>query len=90
MIISLLGTPIYADTKTTPSCKDVISACDRALTAKDAQIEARDKTISDLKVMSKKQADELQSATDKLGAWYRSPWLYLGLGLAGGLYLGRK
>lgn len=88
--MNLCVMPIYADTKTTPSCKDVISACDKALTAKDAQITARDQTVSDLKVMSKKQADELQSANDKLNSWFRNPWLILAVGVGAGIYLGRK
>ena len=40
--------------------------------------------------MTKKQADDLAEANRKIDAWYRSPYLYLALGLGAGLYLGKK
>lgn len=85
-------TSLYADntsTNTKISCGDVIKACDLALSDKDAQVQTRDAEIGTQGMLLKSQADALAEKDRQLGAWYRSPWLYLGLGLAGGLYLGR-
>ncbi len=73
-----------------PTCKEVIRAADKALAAQKAQIDIRDKELAQYAIMTKAQADELASDTAKLGAWYRSPYLYLFLGLAAGVYVGKR
>lgn len=76
--------------KKSVSCGDVIRACDDALQKAQGQIDLRDMEILKYDVMSKTQADQIAEKDRQLNAWYRSPWLYLGLGLAGGLYLGKR
>lgn len=67
-------------------CSSLIQACDKALADKDAAIKARDVQLGDYAKLTKEQADQI--ASDK--AWYRSPWLYIAIGLGTGLYLGKK
>lgn len=74
----------------TPTCEEVIRAADKALAAKQDQISARDVTIGDLKIMTKAQADEIAAKDRQLSAWYRSPYLWVVVGLGVGLYVGRK
>lgn len=51
------------------------------------QILVRDHMISQYDIMTKAQADEIATANAKLNSVWRSPLLYLGIGLAAGLYL---
>ncbi len=69
----------------TIKCSSVISACQNALAEKDAAISAREAELGQYAKLTKKQVDELES--DK--AWYKSPYLYLFLGLAAGVYVGK-
>lgn len=78
----------YADNK--PTCKDIIDACDKALDAKDSQIKIRDLGLSmrdDQITGLKKDNADLEHS---LSAWYRSPYLYLFLGLATGVFVSSK
>jgi hypothetical protein len=54
------------------------------------QIEIRDLRIKTSEDQLKNVTEQRNDAEHALSAWYRSPWLYLALGLAGGVYLGSK
>lgn len=82
--------PTYAGTKTTPTCNQVIQACDKALADKDAAIKSRDKELSQYQIMSKAQADEIAAKDRELSAWWRNPYVWGVVGLGLGIYLGKK
>lgn len=83
LMISLLNS---AQAETT--CKDVITSCDKALEAKNRQIQLSDlalrQTVDRLTRVELQYKEERESAS----AWYKSPFLYLSVGLIGGLLLG--
>jgi len=90
--LSLTTTKAYCDSTTpsAPTCPQVLKAADQVIQAQQQQILTRNNALEDYGVMTKKQADDLAEANRKIDAWYRSPYLYLALGLGAGLYLGKK
>lgn len=74
----------------TIKCSQVISACQNALDAKDGAIKARDEEIGTQGMLLKSQADALVEKDRELHSVFRSPYLYLVLGAAAGVYLGKK
>lgn len=89
LITSVPLTNLNAD-QASPSCNDVINACDKALDAKDNQIKIRDLGLSvrdDQITGLKKDNADLEHS---MSAWYRSPYLYLFLGLATGVFVTSK
>ena len=70
-----------------PSCDEVLKACDSALEARKLELGLsntallqRDGQVNDLKV-------QLKDTQDSLNAWYRNPYIMIGLGLLTGAVL---
>lgn len=62
----------------TPTCKDVIKACDKALNAKQEQVDATTKELANTQ-------QKLKESDDKLNSPFRNPFLLILLGLIGGV-----
>ncbi len=81
------ATDTQKTTKTT--CNDVLKACDEALQAKDLQIKIRDEQVGQGQAMLNASVKEVEDLKRERDAWYKSPYLYVVLGLAAGVYVGK-
>lgn len=81
-----LSTTSYS-ASTTPTCNEVLEACGKVVQAQKKQIEIRDLRIKQDEDQLKNVTDERNSAVNALGAWYRSPWLWLAVGAGTSAYL---
>lgn len=87
MTISLLVTSISLNTtisRAETTCKDVIKKCDVALEKKEEEIKATNDALTKSKDYNVLLDVQVKEANDKLNAWYRNPFVLLGLGLLGG------
>lgn len=87
----LYATDTSKSTKTT--CNDVISACDKALADKQAQIDIRDQEMAQTNAMLNANAKEIDDLKRSNDAWYNSHtlWFFVGVAAAGGsVYLLKK
>jgi hypothetical protein len=91
--MNTLSATAWATPSPTPTakvtCQDVIKACDQALEDKNKAIEKLNLGLAE----STKQAGELSVELDKkekqLSAWYRNPFILIGLGLLGGVIIAK-
>lgn len=78
-----------AEEKAKPSCGDVITACDKALAHKDGAIGGLQMVVLQRDELIKMQKTTIEEQDAKLSAWYRNPWLLLGLGVVAGMAIKR-
>jgi hypothetical protein len=70
-------------------CKEALEAADTVIELLEGQSKVQGDMIIDLQAQveqAERHALEMQQAKDK---WYRSPFLYLGIGLVGGAVLAK-
>lgn len=74
----------------TPSCEQVLDACDAALKAKQRELDLADLGI---KIRDEHRV-ELQKENARLreesGAWYRNPFVWAAIGVIAGTYVGAR
>lgn len=69
------------------SCIDAVRTAETLIQVQDIQLEEQDMTIKSL-MLSKEQLEKQNLELEQSkNAWYRSPYLYLGLGLITGAVL---
>ena len=67
------------------TCNDVIKACDKALRAKDKEIELDKKSLDSERSVSQDTKKQLDTANEKLNSPARNPFILAGLGILGGI-----
>lgn len=65
-------------------------ACNKAVQAQKAQIAVRDKELGQAEAMLNVNAKEIADLSDKVDAWYRSPYLWVIVGAAVGAYVVKR
>lgn len=71
------------------SCKDVVKACDKALADQDQVIKHKTYEITEQKKVIAAQDTRIVELEKKNSSLFRSPWLYLGLGLITGVLIAK-
>lgn len=66
-----------------PSCDSLIKACDTALADKQAQIDVRDKELSQAQIMLDSDTKELESMKRSDNAIYNQKWVWVVIGAVG-------
>lgn len=79
--------PVMADS---PSCEDVIKSADKALSDKQKQIDIRDLRITNYDSLTTSLNNENVRLKTEVDAWYRSPYLWVVMGIVVGGYLKSK
>lgn len=85
-LLLLLATRSFAESP----CLPLIQAADKALEAQKAQITIRDKELGQAEILLKSKNEIIAEQDKTIHAWYRSPYLYLFLGAAVGVYVGKR
>ena len=85
--MSMLSQPTaLAETKTPPSCKDVIAACDKALEKKTKELELADLSAKQSRAQAEALAVENRALQDSNNSLLRNPFAMTLLGIVvGGL-----
>lgn len=78
------------DPYTSVDCGKVIEAAEKAVQAQKEQVEVRDLRIKQDEDQLSAVSKEYESLQKSSNAWYKSPYLFLIMGLGVGLYLGKK
>jgi peptidoglycan hydrolase CwlO-like protein len=74
-----------AETKS-PSCRDVIKACDETIASKNKALEISNLAIKEAQKQVGDLTTQVNDKNEQLSAWYRNPFILGMLGvLAGGL-----
>lgn len=86
----MLSTSVAMAEAVNPACESVLQACDTALDAKDHELDLANLAITQSKAQNELLTQQVQDANAKLDAWYRSPYLYLIVGILAGGYVAKK
>lgn len=73
-----------------PTCNEVLNACDKALKAKETQLQIRDEQLGQAQEMLKANAKEIGDLRRSNDAWYNNKLLWLVVGAGTTAYLLRK
>lgn len=80
LILCLLSQPVFADSKQYSPCENALNACDQL-------VHDQDKAIQDLKLIKNTLENQLvDEQNSHIIPWY----VYVGLGLIGGIVFDRK
>lgn len=85
MLILMLTNQTRADT---PSCKDVINACNDALEDKKTEVIKANVVIQQQDSYNKALTEDLKTTKDSLNAWYHDPKWMTTIGIVLGLGVG--
>lgn len=80
----LISFTCYADPSPSPSpvtCNQVIQACDKALEAKEKQLQLSDLALKQALDDRGKLQKDLESTRADKDAWYRNPGLWIAVGI---------
>ena len=86
--IVVLGISLMAASPTPnsgPICQDIVNACDKALDAKDREIEAQGQVVKILEKAHKDDRTLIHKQEKDLDSVFRNPTLLVGAGVIGGL-----
>lgn len=85
LVTSILSSPSLSQAATKPlKCEDVITACDKALEAKNRQLELSDLALKNAVKLNGEAYQKLEEKQKELDRWYRQPLLMFLLGAAAG------
>jgi hypothetical protein len=72
-----------------PKCDDVLSLCDKALQAKDKELELCDLGLKQTLDQKVQLETEVKDLNDRSSSIFRNPFFLIGLGLVGGVLLAK-
>jgi hypothetical protein len=72
------------------SCENVLNLCFKAVQEQKKQVEIRDLRIKDDELQVDVLTKQNKDLAVKNDSFFRSPYLYLFLGLAAGFYVGKR
>lgn len=83
-MILLLSISLSIQTALATNCNDVIQACEKAIDAKNEQIIELGKGLDLITTQNVELRDIVTTQDKQLSAWYRNPFIMLGLGVIAG------
>lgn len=70
-----------------PTCPEVLSACDQALTQEEKALDLSNLALKDTQKVLEDTRVQRDDAQAKLGSLFRNPYFLIGIGLVGGVIL---